>query len=320
MPIIAPLVAIVALQGAWKPYTLRPGIRVNLPAKPVEQPRDPEAPTFSNWVSSHQGWNTLLVTHGTFPEDGTRLDQILQGLLLGLQEGGKGKIVMQKDLMLNGWPGVETRHEMEDETYLICRSYAMPGQCATFTIGGPFDEKLNAPAAKFFASIKLPPKVGQGPLKVAGPEFKPYTVGDTGVSIEFPNPPTLQNHDVPGIHKRKMSQYISTYVNRIFSIGHTDLEEDEVASMSPDEIAETLRQTHEQFARGLGVKSVKPVASKFAGRESFRSTYAVPKIFAQARVETVMIGRRAFFAMSLTPPVLAKSPEVEKFFASIKVE
>lgn len=314
------LVGFVALQGGWKPYTLRPGIRVDLPTPPVEQPIDPEDPTTRNWLSIHQETNIIVVTHGTYKDDATRLDQVLLGMLHGAQEASKGKILAQKDILLSGWPGVEYRLQSADGLYGICRIYAMKGELASILIGSNFTKKLDAPATKLFASVKLPAKAGQGPYKVAGPEFKTYAVGDTGVSIDLPNPPEVKTIEVPDVHKRKLHQHLSQYINRVYSIGYMEFEEDEIAGMSPEDIADDLRETHQHIASGLGVKTVRPVATKFGGRDAFRSTYPFQNGIGQARVESVLIGRRAFFAMALTPSALAKNPEIDKFFASIKVE
>jgi hypothetical protein len=155
---------------------------------------------------------------------------------------------------------------------------------------------------------------------VAGPEFTPFRVGETGVTVDFPNLPKQEEFDGPGIHKRKLHRYKSDFVNRSYVIGYIDIEEDELGTMDQEAIDELLTETHKVVASGLKTQVGSPVPVKLAGRDAFRTNFAIQKGFTQARLETTLVGRRVFILLAVTPVWLSKSPEIEKFFGSIKVE
>lgn len=320
MPLLTPFVALLALQGGWKMYTLGPGLRVDLPTPPVKQPFDREDPTSTNWTSMHQDQNVIVVGFSRFKDDSTPPDQILSGAIYGAMSAFEGKITLQKDLMLAGWPGVEYRLANSEGLHGICRQYVVQDGMVTMYVASSFPKALDAPATKLFSSLKLHSGAGQGTFKVAGPEFKPFPVGETGVTVDLPSVPKQEKFDAPGIHKRTLYRYKSDFVNRNYVVGYIEIEEDELGTMDQEAIDDLLMTTHTVVASGLKTQVGRPVPVKLAGRNAFRTNFPIVKGVTQARLETTLVGRRVFIFLAATPTWLSKSPEIEKFFGSIKVE
>jgi hypothetical protein len=275
-------------------------------------------------VSRYDHGSSVLVGCSPFNPDDPKLtpDDVLRHSALAALGTSRGKMVAEKDLLLDGWPGTEYRMSNPQGFTGIGRTYVVNDSVITLYITSGDARALDVPAKKVFSSFRLPRKAGKGPLSVVGPVFKPFAVGKTGVTVDLPSPPEEEKNEMDGPYMRTAYRYMSKYVTRTYAVGYFDLEQEITDDLKPAEMEDVLHSLHQSLADGIepNIKGVKATAAKLMGRDSLQSKFAVDEGRAKARIETVKIGPRIFFFMAVATPPWAKSAEFEKFFQSIKVE
>lgn len=323
MPLLPALLSFVALQGAWKTYTLGPGFQVDMPTPPQANSsggRD-MGKDGGVWVSMHQARNTVVFGYeGIKPNEPTPPDIILRNAVMGATDGMRAKLTAQRDILLEGWPGVEFRVSNAEGLYGIGRTYIVPGGIAQLIVAGTSEKALDAPATKYFASLKLPAAIGKGALKIAGPEFKPHPIPRTSLKINFPKPPKEETSEFPGPPKMTMYRHTADYMNRMFMVMTMELPEETMNTMDPEGLEAFFGQLHDSTVEAAGGIKAQTAPGKLGEREVRRTTFWPANGLGYCRLDSFIVGRRVFVLVAAVPAPLSKSPEIDAFFNSAQLD
>lgn len=323
MPFISALAGLVVLQGAWKTYPLGPGFSLDFPTPPqaVSNGGQKTEPGAGTWLAIHQERNSVVFGYEPLRKGETApADEILRNSLYGVIDSFKGRLTAQRDLVLNGWPGVEFRVSNGDGMHAVGRTYVLKEGIAFLQMASLSSKALDAPSTKFFASFKLPTQLEKGPLQKAGPEFKPYPLGSTGVTVAFPKSPKVEDVDLPGRPKRVMHRHSAEYTNRAFVAATMDIPQEMLDTLDQEKLDQLVSAMHADLVRSLNGTNVQNGPAKLADRDVLRSTFDIGNGRGYARAETLVLGHRAVTFFVVVPAPLAKAPEIETFFASAKFE
>lgn len=323
MPVLTSLIGLLALQGAWKTYPLGPGFRVDMPNPPqaISNGGVKVDAGAGSWFSLHQERNSVVFGYEPLKKgETTSSDEILRNSLYGVIDSFKGRLTAQRDLVLDGWPGVEFRVSNGDGMHAIGRTYVLKEGIVFLQMASLSATALNAPSTKFFASLKLPAAAGKGPVKVAGPEFKPYPLGTTGITVDFPKVPKAEDIDLPGTPKRTMRRHSAEYMNRAFVAATMEIPQEMLETLDQEKLDQLVSAMHADLVRSLNGANAQNGPAKLGDRDTLRTTFDIGNGKGYARAETLVLGHRTVTLFVVVPAPLAKSPEIDTFFASAKFE
>lgn len=324
MPLLLPFVALIAVQGAWKPFSFGPGLSVDLPEAPTAMSTNGEKvePGSGVWACIHQGRSSVVVGYFPLGKEGFTAppDEILRNTIAGTMDSSRGRITAQRDLLFAGWPGVEYRFSNAEGYGGFVRSYIVKDAIVSLSMFGNSAAALTAPSTKLFASLKLPPAIGKGSLKVAGPEFKPYPIGPTGLTVNLPKPPKTEDIDLPGAPKRTLHRFAADYMNRAYVVSYMDLPDEALDDMDPEKLDALLEAIHADILRSFRGDNPQTGPGKSAGRDVLRTTCAPGNGAGYGRIESFVLGKRVVVLLAVAPTPFAKAPEIEGFFNSVKAE
>ncbi len=161
---LLPVCAQPAGKVEWKPFSPKDGaFTVQLPATPEEHKKPIATPQgmldliyYEAEVPGRDG--KLLVGFTEFPaasikagSEDKRLDHARDGAVAST----KGKLVREKSLLLDGYPGRELEIEIEGKARVIVRMYAVKNRLYQLVAAGNPEFVDSADAAKFLTSLKL---------------------------------------------------------------------------------------------------------------------------------------------------------------------
>ena len=312
------LLALCLLQTAWTTHSFPPGFSIDLPEPPIEM-EPPGAPPGSRlWVSIQPGNRSIVV--GWFPlNKGEKAppDAILANTLAGSAKGAKSRVVGEKDVLLNGWPGVEFRMK-SPAVFAAGQSYVVDDAILQVALNNLTEKGVDAPAAKLFASLKLAPTKPKGPLTKPGPEMKRHPIGESGLSVELPKPPKVEDVPLEGDPNRILHRFTAPYMTRLFAAAYLDMPK-EVNLDDPNQADQILGAVNADVVKSMKGKNVKDEPTTLAGHPGLRTTLTFGDGGYQ-RIETILYEGRIITLFARVPAYLAKSPQIEGFFASAKTE
>jgi len=210
----------------WLDQTFLNGVTFSTPValKKYDLSKSKKAPgveTMEIWTGTDKGTTYFMETFKPPMGSKDNTATILSGFLSGLQESHKGDIDGEKNLLLQGWPGVAVTTVGPTGLTIATRCYFVNGWVLESSCA--FATALPRPAScdQFLNSVHLPK---DGTMKATGPVLYRYPLGDSGISVVLPSEPEESDFTAHAWGTSvKTRNYGSEYCYRIFVAGYFSL-------------------------------------------------------------------------------------------------
>jgi hypothetical protein len=315
------------LPAGWTKTVLTTEFTVYLPpgAKPdadnKKQPADYKTWIFSSGATVFQ---VALVPNYGKTEPGLSPDEVVAEFLSGiLEESKKATIKRQRDITLNGWPGLEDLLALEMKeggTFAtLQRAYAVSG--SLYSVSVMYAPELGRPsdAEPFLNTVDIAAAAKAGPLTTPGPTFSTFAPKGGGFSIGMPA--KTESEELPlgkGDQKSVIYRYTATYGNRIYVANFVPFP-DAAPEMTQDEKNQGMATLVDVVVKGMTAKTTGQAKTIKRGDLEF-----VTAEFARAdglvgRVEATTAQRRIYVTVMAYPSGHAGSPDIDAFFNSFQL-
>jgi hypothetical protein len=167
-PIVSMMLMLVLVvggggQGAWKPFASKEGgFSVMMPGtpKPMRQSLNTQAgPIAMNMFVLDMGTTAYVVMFSDYPEAGVKkagAAKVLKGARDGAVNNARGaKLLSEKQISLNGHPGVELKMEQGAQGILLARLYMVRNRLYQAICVVPKSRAGSGDMERFVGSFKL---------------------------------------------------------------------------------------------------------------------------------------------------------------------
>jgi hypothetical protein len=243
---------------AWSILKTTSGVSVSTPIKLTKQDLKETDSQFGKeelWNGDADGFSLLLNIATVKTGDKSTLPEMFTDAITDLMDSDKDVIIGERDLLLQGWPGLAFTIRRSDGTTLVSRVFLVDN--VVINVNGLYPTGAPRPAAidRFLDSVRLP---GTGTTKQAGPQLARFPFGDNGLSALFLCSPARQESESgKGAGAVKVISYVSTYALRTFSVSYQDLPVIQSATLVGKKLDWAESQYITGMLQGLGAKKVK---------------------------------------------------------------
>ncbi len=252
-------------------------------------------------------------------EEQTTPDAQLFELIEGFAESAEGKIVKQKDVLLNGWQGIEAVVNSTDQITGIVRGFVVGRRFYMLTTTWPTKQTQPKDCLTFMDSFKLPKDTAKGPFTVAGPAWRTYTFKDLKISGIFPAAATEATLNLPNDQGTTTMQQVKTvFGNRRYAISESDLHTQPPYEGMDDE--KFLKALTNATLTNMDGKVRKQSWLTVGGTKWYRTEVVDAEHQRSSRLDIACHGKDTFLVIADVPTALYPSEEVTKFFGAVKVK
>ncbi len=309
---LASLAFLALSQTAWKPYTLG-GFGIQLPSPPVDASL-PSVKDTRSWRSMHNKLNAIVFGISTIndPKALENPDQILAASVAGTSASDPGELVSEKDILVDGWPGVDYLIHSDTGIFYNVRSMIIGDKMVQILVTGFSEAAVKPPLTRATASFTLG-STAKGPQTVAGPSFLRQTLGASGAVIDLPRPPKEEsapfNDKVPMI----LHRFSSFYENRDYLVVYADIPDAASAKEGDfDQLIQGANDSLVDTVHGTPTPSTDIVLDGSPGIRTIAKIGDAGLI----RIETTIYKDRLYSLVSVAPACCKDSAEIKRFFAS----
>lgn len=317
---MTPLIALSVLaafhQAAVKPQvtSFPPGFSLVAPA-PVKradsEPGTPKGARYWSAATAEGGFAIYVQTLSEAEVASTPPDQVLAAMAAGLIQSGR--IESQRDLVLNGWPGIEVEYS-EATLKGRFRGYAVGKNLFGAVALWSKDAKEPNAVKPYLDSMSMSAKLGRGPQKKAGPDLGLYKLEGAGMSVKLPALP-VRSETHFGPRQILMIRFASRYGNRSFVAMYADLPEEPGQEIAGHEREILDAVTAEMIEASKGSARQDRVMTR--GSVEVLSTTAQIAPNGSLRIDSFFKGKRLYSLLAVGPTGYATSDEVKEIFDSI---
>ncbi|MFI5386309.1 MAG: hypothetical protein ACHQ50_09335 [Fimbriimonadales bacterium] len=310
----------------WKTIVLPGGYSVDAPCELVEVSKGLGEETMPAgcrmWLGLDSGAAYTVLVGKMSPEETAKTapDRVLSNVVFGMLESRvKGEIRAQRDILFNGWPGIEV--EVVGNPSLRAKTRTFVIRDTILQLAAIWKEPGFAPAglSRFLDSMLIPKSAGRGPQQSAGPSFTICSLPEGKISVRLPSKPertvhTFGSQDHPGT----MIRFEADYGNRMYICAYFDLPDEAMADLADHErdLLQTVNGNAIEAAKGKGQHDVTYDFEK----HTVLSSTAKLAGGGLARVDSFVRDNRVYLLMVEAPEPLMQTDEVKLFFSSIKLE
>ena len=262
----------------------------------------------------HNGKNVVVVAVSSLEtKPGVTPDGVLAAAVACGVDGTEGALLSQDDALFRGWPAIEYRPRDGEGLNGISRVAIVGDKMVQISVMGPSDAAVKGPYDLSVAGFALEKGTKEGPLKAAGPEFRPYKIGASPATVEMPREPKSEDVKVNG--KTTIHRFVSNYGNRVYVAAYVDIPEAERAKEA--QFPTLLQALNDDVVQSLKGKALPSVDAKLDGTYAIR-TVARVGTGGVARVESTIRDGRLYTLLVIVPSVWKDHPEPKRFFDSFK--
>jgi hypothetical protein len=316
---------VLLLQGAqkesWKPFFMPGGYSVQAPApmKAIDRalldtPTHPESRYWVGITSAAVYVTALEVVYEKDLKDAPPMRAL--AMFVGGVLEPKGVLRSQRDILLNGWPGLEIEYTDGADRSRF-RAYVLGNTIFQAGVGWPDGKPAPAEADRFLSSMLTPDKLGRGPQKTVGPEFAVHELPGGKISLRLPGTPDTSHVETQWpTAKVVVTRHVAGYGDRVFSCAYLDVPDEAIQELVDDEDA-ILEKLTDEMLSATPAKGRK-LAKRTMGKINVLTATAKIK-YLTMRADTFRRGNRIYTVYMVAPEFLVNGDEGKAFFDSIKL-
>ena len=257
-------------------------------------------------------------------EPGITPDRAMAEYISGtLQEAKRASIKRQRDITINGWPGLDDllalEMKVEGNFAMLEKTYAVAGSLYSVSVMYASEFGRPASAEPFLNSLEIKAAAKAGPLTTPGPTFTPFAPTGGGFTIGMPSTPIEE--EVPlskGDKKSLLHRFTALYGNRAYIANYVAFPP-EAPEMTQDEKNQILAMLVDTVVKGMEAKAVgQPTTIRHDDLEIVTVECARPDGVV-CRVQATVAQRRIFVMVMACPAGHAGAPDIDTFFNSFKL-
>lgn len=307
--------------GTWTSHKSADGLTFAVPAsaKPIDLGRPEDSNGERTETQAYiDGTTTFLATFTTKKPDASDKatpDQALADFFAGFASHVEPFVVrQQRDLLLQGWPGLEDLVVSRGKSAVWSRIYLVGTTSACLVCGYPATGGRPDSAEKFLQSLVIP-KASIGPATKAGPTFAPFTPEGAGFTVGMPH--TAKVEELPS-GGTILHRYTARYGNRSYSASYMALPP-EFSKLSGAQQTSALTVLLDHAVTGLDAKPVGTPKSVVHDGLSFLGVDCRTDDGIAGRVEAAMHGGKGYALVAVYPLGHSGAPDLTEFFASFQL-
>ncbi len=303
---------------AWTEQVLRGGVKISSPKKLLKKDQKVDDPGLANteyWAALLDDCVLVVGISDVKAPDKTSTSELFSGAVAGSAAAKDSAIIGEKDLLLQGWPGIAVTVRDADGSVSASRIYRVGNlfvQLAAFYDAG---EKRPASADQFLASLKF---ASDGEQKTAGPVLTRFPLGDSGMSALFPRAPEKTQKDIgKGAAKGPMYVFSSDHAVRSLQVAYRDLP---VTTQPTDEEADAARVAiAEEVVASFHGKKTSQKDETVGSDQGLRVNFDVMKV-ATGTILVYLHGTRVVTLVEIGPKAYVDDATVDTFMHSVQFD
>ena len=311
-----PVIALLALQTAWKPYTLE-GFVFLLPTPPVEQKIPGTPPGSRYWLSMHNDRNAIVVTVAPLPKnDQTPPNGVLAAVVGGSIDAKGSKLLAQADATFAGYPAIDFKYRSVQGVFGLSRGVVVGDKLVQIGVTSLSEAAIKAPYDKTVAGMALSGNLVKGGQTVAGPVFSRRKLMESPASTEMPGEskertaPVNSKPDALVLHTQS-----ANYGNRSYTAAYAEIPEGK--GPKEEEVSTALQAVNDDVVRSLKGKALPSVDTKLDGAYAIRTVASLGDN-GVAIVISSFHGLRLYTLLAVVPAPWKDHPEPKRFLESFK--
>ena len=304
-------------QSKWSLYALG-GFSVALPSQPDLQ-------TGPNIPAGYRAWSA---TDGTSPyvfsltevkaEDAKAApDALLAQCVAGILSSGKGLITGERDILFDGWPGVEIRYRQAANLEGRLQAFVVKNHIVNLVVTHPLGSAEPDSATRFFSSVKLPSDVEKGALTQPGPELAKFDLDGSGFSAKVPK--GVRSGPIKigdGPTAVEMHRFATAYLNRVYMGVVIDPPANASKDLDNDTTGKPAQAVNASIASLFGQTVTKTDSKDTSLGKDWTADFELGHALV-GHLETYIRNNHTYSLLAIVPASLMQSDEVKGFFESV---
>lgn len=304
----------IACSDQWKRIALSPHVSMSIPPGAVAiDPGTPAPKDTKLWAffDGHAAYLAMIWTASSKEDLEDPPDQALAAAIAGLGSSmEKPMIKSQRDILVNGWPGLEDLIVSEGKQATLVRVFYLGKQGIMMGVSYVPTHGRPATSDVFFSSLKITPVTASGPLKTAGPTFEPLQPKGADFTIGMPS--KAETSQDMGSSGATLYEFLARYGNRTYMTGYLDFP----VSMEARAAVAAARHDCLYAAKAKVLKEAEDVKR---GEQTFSTMDFTAPNGMGGRLDITTREHRVYVMLMLYPVGHAGSPDIDAFFSSFKL-
>ena len=300
--------------AAWEQVAVSPAITISLPsgAAPITVDH-PSAPGQQLWTYADKSACFIVSTQPLTAKNlaDASPDIILGNAVIGACNAlSHPNIKLHRDVLFNGWPGIETLIVSDNSIAQAMRTYVVGS--TLYLLSETYSATSGRPDGvdTFMNSLVINPTPASGPQQTPGPVFKSFAPDGGQFSIGMPAAAKADPSD-PSAPKdgNPMHQFQAQYGDRFYSVAYLTIPSD---APSATEVRAYVQQ---KFLEGLKAKPLKSTTATRGGQE-FSTAEFTQSDLCGGRLDVTVAGGKVYLICMIYPTGHVGSKDIEEFFSS----
>jgi len=231
----------------------------------------------------------------------------------------EGRLTLQTDTLLDGWPGIDASVSSPKLGPIRYVAYVTNRGLVTVTASGAASSATGF-AKHVVDSLALKGSFGHGPQKRPGPDWKRFVLEPAVLSAEFPVPPARQDNPMSEPGGEGVHLWGVAYGNRRFALVTQPLGPEEIKGLTPEAGWKRIQRSNTLGLLQSGARYVGRKKGTLLGQVSERIEATDETTGMTLLLESTIWNGRILVVTVAVPSILKDSPEVARFFASLQAD
>jgi hypothetical protein len=252
---------------------------------------------------------------------GQRYDEYLRDFLVGFVRQSRCKLIRQQAFVLEGHLGVEMLLQSFSGAQIMSRAILVGNR--TYSVSAICFPDTFAPtgARRYLNSLALPKGTPRGPFNSPEPPFATYNDPAGLLSVDLLGPPSAKSipRKVEG-HSFTIELRKATFLNKVTGLVYVDLPSTAQLEKDEDLISTLMEAISHTILSEASAERKRSFKYNLNGHEVRSLSFVASDGLQEGRMDAVVVGNRLIAFLAIAPQHTLNSPEINRFFRSIKLK